>query len=274
MSEKMHWYTTEGESRHDATLREAKKEGLLPSVTKITSILSNPALVEYAKDQVLQAALMVPPNGKDYDEWKKEVFAASNEHRNEAASAGTILHGWTEMFLSGKDIPQKEYADNRDAARIWDYFLPWLEENLVPGGRREETLVSKTHQFAGRTDYIGQVVDDPREFIIDFKFRNIKHPGYKKDGGLKAVRKPVYDTDVMQLAAYTGADHEMKAGEEAEGKDLKEFIDGSIQPMSVVVSSNQKFPYIYTHEWPIEEVKQWFEGFIAARTLSRIMWSL
>lgn len=264
MSERMHWYTTEGEPRHDATLREAKKEGLLPSVTKITGVLHNQSLIEYAKDQVLQAALMIPPGGKDYDDWKKEVYAAANEHRDSAAAIGTLLHGWTELYLSGKNPPKDEYESNKDAKRIWNYFLPWLSSNLDIGGRKEITLVSKKHSFAGRTDYIGPMVEDTREFIIDWKFRNLKHPGFKKDGDLKAVRKPVYDTDGMQLAAYTGADAEMQ------GKE----IDGSIQPLSVVVSTNPKFPYVYVHEWPLEDVEKWYEAFLAARTLTRIMWNL
>lgn len=267
MSEKMHWYTEDGEARHGATLREARKEDLLPSVTKITSVLHNHALIEYAKDQVLKAALFCPPDGKDYDTWKKEVIAKSNEHRDSAADLGTMLHGWVEMYLSGNSVPQEEYNSNEDARRIWSYFQPWADSHLEVGGRQEITLVSKKHRYAGRTDYVGPMIDDNREFVIDWKFRNIKHPGHKKDGDLKAVRKPVYDTDVLQLSAYLAAKAEM------DGKEADMF-SGHIQPLSVVVSTNIEFPYIYVHEWPMDEVKQWHEAFVAARTLARIMWGI
>lgn len=266
-AESLHWYTEEGEARHDASLREAKKENLLPSVTKIGSVMSNYSLIEYAKDQVLQAALYIPPDGQPYHEWKKKVMAEADKHRDTAAARGTMLHGWTELHLQGKAIPQDEYAENKDAARIWDFFVAWLDSNLEPGGRQEHTLVSKTYRYGGLTDYVGPMIDDERTWIIDWKFRNINHPGFKKDGDTKAVRKPVYDTDVMQLSAYTWAVAEMEGREE-------EAFSGNIQPLSVVVSTNPKFPYIHLEEWTMDETEEWFSGFVAARTLARIKWGV
>lgn len=280
-AESLHWYTEEGEDRHGASLREAKKEDLLPSVTKIGSILANHSLIEYAKDQVLQAALYIPPEGRDYDEWKKLVMDAANEHRDSAAGLGTMLHGWTELYLQGKAPPTQEYQENKDAARVWEVFSAWLASNLDPGGRQEITMVSKKHRYAGRTDYVGPMIGDDREFIIDWKFRSIKHPGYKKDGDLKAIRKPVYDTDVMQLSAYAGAKFEMEyreSGEDFDALPLNETLelafDGTIQPVSVVMSSNPGFPHIYIEEWSMDECKKWYEGFLAARTLAKAKWGI
>ena len=65
-SEAGHWYTQEGEPCYtqvtasgknkgkdrNTTLRDARKQNLLPSVTTVQSIQSKPVIVQWAKKQV------------------------------------------------------------------------------------------------------------------------------------------------------------------------------------------------------------------------------
>ena len=52
------WYDTNGNPRHEATLREARKENLLPSVTTVIgATLANPGLEVWKQNQVLLSAL-------------------------------------------------------------------------------------------------------------------------------------------------------------------------------------------------------------------------
>ena len=57
-----HWYTQEGKPCHwqedgkDTTMRHARKQGLVPSVTGILDIMDKPGLTKYLVNQTLEAA--------------------------------------------------------------------------------------------------------------------------------------------------------------------------------------------------------------------------
>ncbi len=63
----MHWYTTEGAAAHTqptkkgaknpfraTTIRDAKEQGLLPSITGILSVIDNPALNRWKMGKVAE----------------------------------------------------------------------------------------------------------------------------------------------------------------------------------------------------------------------------
>jgi hypothetical protein len=91
-----HWYTKDGvpayttigkTGERPTTLRDAKKIGLLPSVTTIINIMSKAGLDTWKQQQVLLAALTLPrePNEPEAD-WLKRVMQDSRATGREAAS--------------------------------------------------------------------------------------------------------------------------------------------------------------------------------------------
>lgn len=63
-----HWYGPDGEPRHDADLRVARKEKLYPSVTSILAIKEKPQLSAWKVEQALSQALTMQrfPNESDW----------------------------------------------------------------------------------------------------------------------------------------------------------------------------------------------------------------
>ena len=69
-SDSAHWYTPEGEAVHtvigtngrerSTNVADARKRGLLPSVTNILGVINKPALLEWKLQQALTAALIPP----------------------------------------------------------------------------------------------------------------------------------------------------------------------------------------------------------------------
>ena len=69
-SESNHWYTRDGIPRYtvmgkngkerNTTLRDARTENLVPSVTTVLTVMAKPALIQWLQKQVLMAALTLP----------------------------------------------------------------------------------------------------------------------------------------------------------------------------------------------------------------------
>ena len=78
-AESTHWYTRDGIPRYtiigangkerNTTLRDARKEGLIPSVTTILKVASNPVLNQWIQKQVLMAALTLPKEATVSAKW-------------------------------------------------------------------------------------------------------------------------------------------------------------------------------------------------------------
>ena len=94
-SESSHWYTKTGDSAYQVeakngqmratTLRDAKKLGLVPSVTTILGVAAKPALNTWLQTQVLLSALTLPrePNEPEKD-WLERVMADSKAQGRQA----------------------------------------------------------------------------------------------------------------------------------------------------------------------------------------------
>lgn len=79
-----HWYKRDGEPLHSVlsgrgeprptTLRDARKLGLLPSVTNILGVINKPELVEWKMTQAVLAALTLPRlEGEGEDAFARRV---------------------------------------------------------------------------------------------------------------------------------------------------------------------------------------------------------
>jgi len=188
VQENGHWYTKEGTPAYTTigktgeratTLRDARKLGLLPSVTTINGQLSKAGLDTWKQQQVLLAALTLPRvTTESEQEWLSRVMQDSKATGREAAERGTKIHAIIEGYFDQMYMPEKPaYLDNIDVA-LKNAFgeQPWLAERSFghPLG------------YGGKCDLMAKT-----GFIVDFK---------TKDTNLEKV--DVYFEHEMQLAAY------------------------------------------------------------------------
>jgi hypothetical protein len=194
VTENGHWYTKDGTPAYTTigktgeratTLRDARKLGLLPSVTTINGMLSKAGLDTWKQQQVLLAALTLPrlPDEPE-SEWLSRVMQDSKATGREAAERGTAIHAIIESYFDQVYMPEKPaYLDGIDKALL-DAFGSqlWLSERSFghPLG------------FGGKCDLMAvPAFNAGNGFIVDFK---------TKDTDLDKV--DVYFEHEMQLAAY------------------------------------------------------------------------
>jgi hypothetical protein len=194
LQENGHWYTRDGTPAYTTigktgeratTLRDARKEGLLPSVTTINGMLSKAGLDTWKQQQVLLAALTLPRLADEpEDEWLKRVMQDSRATGREAAERGTAIHAIIESYFEQVYMPVKPaYLDAIDGALKSAFGeQPWLAERSFghPLG------------FGGKCDLIAKPINGKGTgYVVDFK---------TKDTDLDKV--DVYFEHEMQLAAY------------------------------------------------------------------------
>jgi hypothetical protein len=188
VQENGHWYTKDGNPAYTTvgktgerptTLRDAKKLGLLPSVTTINGMLSKAGLDTWKQQQVLLAALTLPRlDGEGEQEWLARVMQDSKATGREAAERGTAIHAVIESYFEQVYMPEKPaYLDNIDKA-LKDAFGEqlWLAEKSF----------GHALGFGGKCDLMSK-----DGFVVDFK---------TKETDLDKV--DVYFEHEMQLAAY------------------------------------------------------------------------
>jgi hypothetical protein len=188
VQESGHWYTKDGSPAYTTvgktgerptTLRDARKLGLLPSVTTINGQLSKAGLNSWLQQQVLLAALTLPRlDGEGEQEWLARVMQDSKATGREAAERGTAIHAIIEGYFEQVYMPEKPaYLSNIDKA-LSDAFGEqlWLSEK------------SFAHNlgFGGKCDLMSK-----DGFVVDFK---------TKETDLDKI--DVYFEHEMQLAAY------------------------------------------------------------------------
>ena len=188
IQESGHWYTKDGSPAYTTvgktgerptTLRDARKLGLLPSVTTINGMLSKAGLDTWKQQQVLLAALTLPrQDGEPEQEWLARVMQDSKATGREAAERGTAIHAIIEAYFDQVYMPEKPaYLDAIDKA-LKDAFGEqlWLSEKSFghPLG------------FGGKCDLMAS-----SGFVVDFK---------TKEADLDKI--DVFFEHEMQLAAY------------------------------------------------------------------------
>ena len=202
-----HWYTTEGKPMYtmpkadgsgerDTTLRDARKLGLLPSVTTITKMLAAPALEAWKMRQALEQAYNAPPIA---DETLEDCISYWQGKAEESGVArmgfGTKVHDTIELALSGKEWfnerVETPVGEIHDLAKFVNPATELFTDNGWKIVGLETVLVGQG--YAGKTDaiYIGR-----EEYgIIDFKTT-------------KDATKPFIPASYkMQIAMYHIAEH-------------------------------------------------------------------
>lgn len=186
-----HWYSQDGTpcyttlskdgTERPTTLRDARKLGLVPSVTTIIRQAAAPALEKWKRDQLLMAALTLPRRPHEPEaEWLRRVEQDSQEQGRKAADRGTEIHGAIERMYRG-EFAAPEFNAWRDIV------AHHLDKHC---GARQW---SPERSFAHPLGYGGKVDLHSAEWVIDFK---------TKDG---VEGSKLYDEHLMQLAAYRRA---------------------------------------------------------------------
>jgi hypothetical protein len=227
-----HWYDAEGRSAHvilgkngkerNTTVADARKMGLLPSVTSVQGILHKEQLVSWRIEQAIMSALTLPKEeGEDLGEYAKRVVKDSREQTTKAADHGSAMHVCMEDILLGRPVSRDETL-----APYIKTFSEWAEKNVEKTYWCEKGLVGAG--YAGRCDAYVKLrgIGDA---IIDLKNRKINK---------KYNTPPFYPTDAQQLWAYRNASENPKAA-----------------CVSVVLASNDP-EYIEHHQWGEDELYQ------------------
>lgn len=192
-AESQHWYDRNGVPCYEqktgkgglrpTDLRDARKFGLVPSVTTVLSVLAKPALVKWMVEQALDAALTLPRrDGESLDDFKRRALEDSQAQTKAASEEGTRIHDAIEASFKGRPVPLK-YAMHVDEVQkrlreVYPGVTDWIAE----------ASFAHVSGFGGKVD-----LHSPSTGIV------VDHKG--KDGDFSDGKKLHYDQN-YQLAAY------------------------------------------------------------------------
>lgn len=188
-AESGHWYTRDGEpayttigangKRRNTTLRDARVQNLVPSVTTILGVADKPGLRRWLQEQVLLAALTLPKiDAESDDEFIARIIDDSQEQTRSAADAGTDIHAAIESFYLGQ-----QHARHQEHVQG--------VHNLLLSTYGHQAWVAE-RSFSHELGFGGKVDLHAPGFVVDVKTKEFTDPS-KIDG---------YDEHRMQLAAY------------------------------------------------------------------------
>ena len=185
-----HFYGRDGTPEYDATLREARKHGLLPSVTTVLKIKAKPAVEAWKTNQLLEAVDEVNDLLKihETEEWKDAVIAAWQVKMASAPELGTAYHDHIEHLITNGE--SGEYFSNiPNETEI--AIIGWLEENHVVPEKVEHCFADGSIMgIGGRIDVAGEWQEPCRPFVLDWKTQ-----------GTRSGRVNFYQDWAYQLAA-------------------------------------------------------------------------
>ena len=188
-----HWYMRDGKPCYEQTtakgglratdLRDARKCGLVPSVTTVLGILAKPALTNWLVDQAIMAALTLPRvDGETETDFLRRVKEDSKAQAKAAAEEGTRIHDACEHGVLGGVFPPKYMlhvvAVKDELRRLFPDVTDW----------RAEDSFGHESGFGGKVD----LHSPSTGIVVDYK---------GKDGDFSDGKKLAYDQH-WQLAAY------------------------------------------------------------------------
>jgi hypothetical protein len=180
-----HWYARDGKPRHDANLRHARKELLLPSVTTVLKVWPKPQLDMWKIEQAIVSALTLPrlPDEQD-DAFARRVVEDMGQEVKQAAKEGTNLHELLNVRLVTGSWPEA-----RGYAPWMMSYETWIKDNIVEVVQSEQVTTNEKYGYAGTIDLIAKT----KRWglcVLDFKSQSVK------------AKPNFYNTFAMQLAAY------------------------------------------------------------------------
>ena len=189
-AESLHWYGRDGSPQYTvkskdgslrpATLRDARKLGLVPSVTNIIRCAAAPGLERWKLDQMLHAALTLPrKDGEAEKDYISRIWQDSQETAKKAAERGTAIHA----------AIQGHFEHVPPSVDMWPHVQGVLHEITTKCGTWAWLPESS---FAHPLGFGGKVDLSCPWGVIDFKTKE-----FDENTELKT-----WDEHAMQLAAY------------------------------------------------------------------------
>jgi hypothetical protein len=188
-SESGHWYTRDGIPRYtvigkngkerNTTLRDARTDNLVPSVTTILNVAAKPALTQWLQKQVLMAALTLPRRPDEpEDDYIDRIMFDSKEQGRAAADAGTDIHTSIQAFYEGQVNTKHQEHVQGCVSKLREHFgeQPWIAER----------------SFGHAAGFGGKVDLHAPNIVADVKTKEFSDP----------TKIDAYDDHLMQLAAY------------------------------------------------------------------------
>jgi hypothetical protein len=239
-----HWYRKDGTTAYGATLKEARENGYLPSVTTVDKVIANEGLEQWKIRQAIMSALTLERVNDIFEyeadaDYINRILTDSRQQARKAAKLGNVIHKLAERYISGKPLFFKGVRND-----VWTLFKPlqnWID-HLGLNGEAETVLVGDG--YAGKADYIDYDV------IVDFKTTTVAPCDIKKDGTIKKAK--IYDSWGRQLAA------------------LRATSRTQLDCVSVIISTNITYPGVWCYYWTQEELDKHLQVFQAALKIYRM----
>jgi len=267
-SESGHWYSSDGKACHTqpcksktaknptrpTTIADARKLGLLPSVSGITGMMANPALDRYKQMRVAEEAYDRPAVGEETkDEYVSYLLDKAQEQTRDAADLGTEIHAILEDWGKGVPIDMRRTLTFPSCGLIvpvGDVIGPVAKQisdlGITPVGH-ECVVVNARHGYAGTTDM--PFTKGLTHGILDFK-------SAKTTPGEPIAPRMTY---AMQIAAYIAAYW---------GGDSLQPIGGNALGYNLYISTTEP-GRVELATYTAEQLRQEWEAFQACLTLWR-----
>jgi hypothetical protein len=185
-----HWYEPDGKPAYTiigkngverpTTLRDARKLGLVPSVTTIIAAANAPALVEWKINQAILSALTATRGeAETEDDFVLRIKADAKEQARKAAERGTLIHSYVQSsfeqsYVTDDAIPFVESV--RQTMCEHDVlYCDWISEKSFA-----------TAKYGGKADLHNQ------RCLIDIKTKT----------WTDVDKLDIWESHLMQLAAY------------------------------------------------------------------------
>lgn len=164
------------------TLSDAKKLGLVPSVTTIMNVEDKPGLLQYKMNQVLDAAVLYPYDESKYIEkfWRMRIMEESQKISKAAAERGNQLHNALEDYYTKGTVAI-------DHAEFIEPVIKLIEERFPGVKWIAEKSFAHCQGFGGKVD-----LHSPEGIVLDFKSKDTEDP----------KKMVAFDSHHMQTAAY------------------------------------------------------------------------
>jgi len=255
-----HWYDANGSPHHTVraastgelrptTLRDARKNGWLPSVTTVTKVMANTSLDRWKQQQVIDAAFDYATSGRPLT---RETFdqAVRNESQRimvDARAFGSMFHNAVDEFHRTGFLSD----DRAEVAPQFEQYVKWIRDNDVKMIATEFVAVNNSLGYAGQVDALARV--NGKLTLLDYKTQRVR-----TEEGAPATASDVsfYPSWAQQLAAYWYADWDYKP-------KRRPVI------MSVVINSLQP-NYPIVKEWSTAEIDQQWKLFKASLNLWKL----
>ena len=210
-----HWYDHDGKPRHTlptkkgaknaeraTTIRDARKLGLLPSVSGILGVIAKDSLTNWQIDKIIDAcwSFSADDTTVTLDVYAEKVKDAAFAEVRAAMDVGTKVHAAIEAYLTtgfydGHEKLLLPDGRNMDVHELVEPALDAITKLNITPIASEKVLVSSQWGYAGTTDMLFEAADEQRG-VLDIKTKKTREG--------ESIYEP--EQHAMQIAAYWQAE--------------------------------------------------------------------